>query len=61
MYDNRENKKTSFISHYEALKESERADKCIKCGLCKSKCPQQLDIPTLLEKVHNEYKKVKQA
>lgn len=47
-----------FISHYGALRESERADKCIKCGLCKAKCPQQLDIPTLLEKVDKEYKRL---
>lgn len=61
MYDDRENKNGSFVSHYEALKESERADKCIKCGLCKSKCPQQLDIPKLLEKVDAAYKKAKGA
>ena len=48
--------KTGFISHYGALRENERADKCIKCGLCKSKCPQQLDIPALLAKVDKEYK-----
>ncbi len=51
--------KTGFISHYEALKESERADKCIKCGLCKTKCPQQLDIPALLEIVDKEYRQLK--
>ena len=48
--------KTGFISHYGALRENERADKCIKCGLCKSKCPQQLDIPQLLAMVDKEYK-----
>ena len=48
--------KVGFISHYEALRENERADKCIKCGLCKTKCPQQLDIPALLAKVDKEYK-----
>jgi predicted aldo/keto reductase-like oxidoreductase len=25
---------------------------CIKCGKCLEKCPQQIDIPTELEKVH---------
>ena len=58
-YDDRSNKAMSFINHYEALKESTRADKCIKCGLCKTKCPQQLDIPTLLAKVDKEYKALK--
>ena len=60
-YDDRANKAMSFINHYEALKESERADKCIKCGLCKTKCPQQLDIPVLLAKVDKEYKSLKGA
>ena len=53
--------KKGFISHYEALRESERADKCIKCGLCKTKCPQKLNIPALLEKVDKEYKQLKGA
>ncbi len=61
MADDRDNKKQSFVSHYEALKESERADKCIKCGLCKTKCPQQLDIPTLLVRVDKAYKEAKGA
>ena len=61
MYDDRDNKAISFINHYEALKESERADKCIKCGLCKSKCPQQLDIPTLLVQVDKAYKEAKKG
>ncbi len=56
-----QNKVTSFINHYEALRESERADKCIKCGLCKTKCPQHLDIPSLLAKVDKEYKELKNS
>ena len=34
-------------------------DVCIKCGLCSKNCPQNLDIPALLEKVVNEYNSVK--
>jgi predicted aldo/keto reductase-like oxidoreductase len=30
------------------------ADKCVSCGLCKEHCPQQLEIPELLKKVHEE-------
>lgn len=59
--DNTNMRKISFINHYEALKESERADKCIKCGLCKPKCPQGLDIPKLLAQVEAQYKKLKEA
>lgn len=50
-----------FVAHYEALAKSERADKCVKCGLCKTKCPQHLDIPALLAKVDKEYKALKGA
>ncbi len=60
-YNDAPNKAVSFINHYEALRESERADKCIKCGLCKTKCPQHLDIPELLAKVEKEYRELKKA
>jgi predicted aldo/keto reductase-like oxidoreductase len=39
----------AFIKSYEKLNEREKADKCIKCGLCNEHCPQLLDIPPLLE------------
>lgn len=48
-----------FIYNYEKLKESERADKCVKCGLCKTKCPQDLDIPAFLAKIDKKYKTLK--
>jgi len=32
------------------------ASLCVDCGLCTSKCPQQLDIPSLIRKVDNDYK-----
>ena len=41
----------AFISKYDALKDREKAHRCIKCGLCNSQCPQLLDIPNLLDKV----------
>lgn len=28
-----------------------RADKCVGCGICTSKCPQQIEIPAQLQKV----------
>ncbi|RJE47168.1 MULTISPECIES: aldo/keto reductase [unclassified Dehalobacter] len=31
------------------------ADQCISCGICEGHCPQSLDIPVLLKKVHGEF------
>ena len=52
-------KKEIFIAAYESIKEENRADKCISCGICKPKCPQKLDIPALLKNVAEQYKKLK--
>ena len=48
-----------FTMAYEQIPEEHRADKCINCGLCKTKCPQKLDIPNLLKDVDNLYKQLK--
>ena len=53
------NRKESFIIAYESIKEENRADKCINCGICKTKCPQKLDIPALLKEVADLYKSLK--
>jgi len=37
---------------YRQLKEEKRADRCNKCGECADVCPQEIDIPEWLEKVH---------
>ena len=34
------------------FKEEQRADQCTECGECLEKCPQEIDIPDWLEKVH---------
>ena len=47
--------------YYETLSETEKADKCIKCGLCTKNCPQNLQIPELLATVEKEYEKAKQG
>ncbi|MBR0519100.1 aldo/keto reductase, partial [bacterium] len=47
-----------FQRYYDSLGESERPDKCIKCGLCVKNCPQYLEIPKLLAKVKDEYDKI---
>lgn len=51
--------KMSFTMYYDTLSESEQPDACIKCGLCSKNCPQNLDIPALLTKIADEYKKIK--
>lgn len=50
--------KMLFKIYYESLTDSEKADKCIKCNLCNKNCPQSLEIPKLLAKIDEEYKKV---
>lgn len=37
---------------YRQLKEEQRADRCTKCAECTDACPQEIDIPGWLEKVH---------
>ena len=37
---------------YRQLKEEQRADRCTSCGECTDVCPQEIDIPGWLEKVH---------
>ena len=34
-----------------------RIDSCIDCGLCKSRCPYQLDVPELLRANLAEYRR----
>jgi predicted aldo/keto reductase-like oxidoreductase len=36
------------------LDQDQRADKCTECGECLEKCPQHIDIPNWLKKVHEE-------
>ena len=52
------NDKRFFRIYYNSLAESERADKCVHCGLCNSNCPQSLDIPTLLANISKEIKNI---
>jgi len=52
-------RKDRFVLAYESIKEQNRADKCISCGICKPKCPQKLDIPNLLKEVAQIYESLK--
>ncbi|MBQ2592542.1 MAG: aldo/keto reductase [Candidatus Riflebacteria bacterium] len=49
------NNKHQFKRNYAQLGKA-NADSCMACGLCKTKCPQKLDIPELLKKVAAEAK-----
>ena len=53
------NNKKSFAIYYESLADDEKADKCIKCNLCNTNCPQSLKIPDLLAKIEQSYKDIK--
>ena len=33
-------------------------EQCVDCGLCKTRCPYELDIPTLLRKNLADYKEI---
>ncbi len=41
---------------YDSLPEGIRASACISCGVCKPKCPQQINIPSEMKKITNEFK-----
>ena len=53
-------KETGSTGHagmvYQAMAERERASNCVGCGVCKSRCPQQLDIPAHLKETAGELK-----
>ncbi len=38
--------------------EMRKIESCLHCGRCKTKCPYELDTPTLLEKNYEDYKRV---
>lgn len=49
---------SAFAYRYKMLDEDEKADKCIKCGLCSKNCPQNLLIPELLTKIDKLYQDI---
>ena len=47
----------SWLSEY-WQKEMEKIENCVNCGVCKSRCPYELDIPRLLRKNLVDYRKI---
>ncbi|MDP8220873.1 MAG: aldo/keto reductase [Candidatus Stygibacter frigidus] len=41
------------IKCYPFINKDNQADKCVKCGICETKCPQQIKIMSALETAHN--------
>lgn len=39
-------------------KEIQKIESCLNCGQCKSRCPYELDIPSLLKKNYEDYQNV---
>lgn len=48
---NKTRDKADFERAYALVPDNRKATLCIECGVCKSHCPQQIDIPRSLKKV----------
>jgi predicted aldo/keto reductase-like oxidoreductase len=50
MFDNADRFDTQYFA---SIPKDKRGNSCIFCGKCKKKCPQNIDIPKELQKIHN--------
>ena len=48
---NKTRERADFDKEYALVPDNKRATLCIECGVCKSHCPQQINIPRSLKKV----------
>jgi len=53
-YKKSENKQIATSSYFTFMGEKEQGGNCQKCGECLAKCPQQINIPEKMEKIHTE-------
>jgi predicted aldo/keto reductase-like oxidoreductase len=49
--------KKIMYQYYETIREENRADKCVSCGECEEKCPQQLPIKNLVSRAARTFRK----
>lgn len=40
--------------YFDCIPDSNQASNCIKCGKCRKRCPQKIDIPNELERIHQK-------
>lgn len=57
MYNNYRSSLIKWMSQreYFQLDKGARADVCVECGACLKKCPQKINIPEELKRVHKEF------
>ena len=57
MYNNYRSSLIKWMSQreYFQLDKGARADACVECGACLKKCPQKINIPEELKRVHKEF------
>lgn len=58
-YKKSENDQIAYRNYFIFTSDDKKADRCEKCGECITKCPQQINIPDELAKIHQEFMKLK--
>lgn len=58
-YKKSENKTIATRSYFTFMDEKEQGGNCKKCGQCIDKCPQHINIPYELHKIHEEMLQIK--